>query len=351
MSSLGKDEKYHAFLAHGSSDSATANDIAKNLEAKGFKCIVGERDFPAGVPIINSIVQSIRESQKVILLVSVLFLKSHFANFEVAEALRKTYSKKRATLIPILIDVNVANLPSTIKAVNCIDKRKEGWFEHLVKALSETTPVSELVPTGDIAFGLAWSYYYGYLKLILPGLRDRAEQSEFAKSGGPPLMKKFISVMSETSRCPETFEKEDANFKTVGAIDFSITIAGNVQRSYKTAVHQVVDPRDPSKTYLFMGEFCTPLRTMYEMAAGGIAGLSEDQRKHQTTLFREKLKEILSHPSADDCINSFLPLPYRDVEVQSSSEVQGKQRLSELVCDAIEYELKIEEQIRLMQAQ
>ena len=29
------------------------------------------------------------------------------------------------------------------------------------------------VPAGDVAHGLAWSYYYGYLKLVLPAIPDR----------------------------------------------------------------------------------------------------------------------------------------------------------------------------------
>ena len=45
MAKLEGDEKYHAFIAHGSSDEETANDIAKNLEAKGLKCLLPPRDF------------------------------------------------------------------------------------------------------------------------------------------------------------------------------------------------------------------------------------------------------------------------------------------------------------------
>lgn len=102
------------------------------------------------------------------------------------------------------------------------------------------------VSCGIIGDGLAWSYYYGYLKLILPGLKKRAEESE-EYGGKGNMLKKFIAVLPQTGCYPDTFSSEDANIKTIGSIDFALTISGNVNRNYKTAVHQVTDPRDPSK--------------------------------------------------------------------------------------------------------
>lgn len=106
--------------------------------------------------------------------------------------------------------------------------------------------MTDLITPGDIGHGLAWSYYYGYLKLILPGLRQRVNESEFAKLG-TPFLKKFIAILPETSICPSSFDKEDENVKTIGAVEFSVSISGNVMRNYKTAVHQVTDPRDKNK--------------------------------------------------------------------------------------------------------
>lgn len=34
---------------------------------------------------------------------------------------------------------------------------------------TEDVLIEDLIPVGNVAFGLAWSYYYGYLNLVLPG--------------------------------------------------------------------------------------------------------------------------------------------------------------------------------------
>ena len=104
-----------------------------------------------------------------------------------------------------------------------------------------------MVSTGDVGSGLAWSYYYGYLKLKLPGLGDQAETFEHAKERQEPFPKKFVVVMPNSCHCPATFAAIDENIETVGKIKFSIDVAANVQRNYDTTVHRVTDPRDPKK--------------------------------------------------------------------------------------------------------
>ena len=98
-----------------------------------------------------------------------------------------------------------------------------------------------IISAGNVAHGLVWSYYYGYLRLILPGLRQRLEESEFARKN-TPFLKRFICVLTETSNCPSTFNDEDKNIVTVGAVTYRVTLAGNVGRDYATAVHEVTDP-------------------------------------------------------------------------------------------------------------
>ena len=82
------------------------------------------------------------------------------------------------------------------------------------------------------------------------------------------------------------------------------------------------------QTYLFMGEFCTPLKTMREMTDGGIANFSDAERQVQMQKFCEKVLEILKHPTARECGKSFLPLLYDD----------KKESLAVLLCDAFEKE-------------
>jgi hypothetical protein len=118
-----------------------------------------------------------------------------------------------------------------------------------------------LIPAGDIGYGMAWGYYYGYQKLILPGLRQRTE--EFVKNGElhkwlvaakindftviDRFLMRFICVLPLTSLCPGSFSEKDKNIRTIGAVDFDKTISGNIKRNYKTCIHFVSHPHDKTK--------------------------------------------------------------------------------------------------------
>ena len=102
-------------------------------------------------------------------------------------------------------------------------------------------PLTATIPAGNVAHGLVWSYYYGYLRLILPGLRQRAEESEYAKRD-LPFLKRFICILTETSNCPSSMNDADKNIDTLGGITYKVTTAGNVGRDYTTAIHKVRDP-------------------------------------------------------------------------------------------------------------
>ncbi|ELT89676.1 hypothetical protein CAPTEDRAFT_193665 [Capitella teleta] len=134
---LKSGEKHHVFMSHGSSDQERALEILEKLEKKGFKCCYPNRDFQPGMPVLKLIIEGIQNSQKVVLLVSKNFLKSSYMEFEVAEASRKMYSEKKVTLIPLLMDVDIVDVPTSIKAVNCIEMRKAGWFDRLIEGLKD----------------------------------------------------------------------------------------------------------------------------------------------------------------------------------------------------------------------
>jgi hypothetical protein len=147
------------------------------------------------------------------------------------------------------------------------------------------------IAAGDVGRGLAWSYYYCYLNRILPSLQKRVEGTEFAKND--LFRKNFVCVMPCTGRCPPTFAAADEHIRSIGSIDHAEDVAGNKGRNYKTAVHEVTDPRDPKKKYIFMGEFATPLITMRAMTDGEIADFTDKQRVEQTEQFRETLTEVI----------------------------------------------------------
>ena len=47
-------------------------------------------------------------------------------------------------------------------------------FKHFIVV---DMPLKIAVPVGNIAYGFAWSYYFGYLNLILPGRYKKSKVS------------------------------------------------------------------------------------------------------------------------------------------------------------------------------
>ena len=61
---------------------------------------------------------------------------------------------------------------------------------------------------------------------------------------------------------------------------------------------------------MFVGEFATPLHSLYEMDLGEIAGLSKQQKLHQYMLFCDKLQEILHHGNNRQCHQKAFTVKY-----------------------------------------
>ena len=123
----------------------------------------------------------------------------------------------------------------------------------------DDTPLELLIPAGDVAYGLAWSYFYGYLKLILPGFQKRVAEyfknnlnEDLKRANKDPCsvvgkLPKFFCVLPVSGNCPKDFETEDRNIETIGEVKYSMTVAGNVDRDYKSCVHVVTHPVHPEK--------------------------------------------------------------------------------------------------------
>lgn len=115
--------------------------------------------------------------------------------------------------------------------------------------------ITELVEVKDVAYGLAWSYYYGYLTIIMPELRARARKSEYARKG-PKLLLKFVTILPTSGICPEEMCCIDSNIDYLGAIKYNVDRAGNKSRDYKHSVHRVTHPDDPLQVCLFTLSLC-----------------------------------------------------------------------------------------------
>jgi hypothetical protein len=83
-SKLSKSFEFDAFVSYSSSDEAwILNMLVKNLEnSNNLKLCLHERDFQIGRPIADNIVCSIEKSASCILVLTEMFTKSYWCNFE-----------------------------------------------------------------------------------------------------------------------------------------------------------------------------------------------------------------------------------------------------------------------------
>jgi len=146
----------------------------------------------------------------------------------------------------------------------------------------------------NVADGLAWSYYFGYLKLVLPRLENQITKSEEFRY--KITKKKLFILLPKTCYTCDEIVEADKRVKWAGNLpECKINRGGIKARSYKHAVHRIEmsSPDGGMKEYHFILEYATPLMSLYDMSMHADAPLTRQERDHQVVLFIQKLKEIL----------------------------------------------------------
>ncbi|CAH1254804.1 TLR7 [Branchiostoma lanceolatum] len=106
---LNGGKKYDAFISYCSRDTKkwVRDRLIKNLEEEGepkFKLCIHERDFPAGAPIIENIIDSIESSRKTVCLITKNFLNSGWCKQEFYLAQLGLFEEKDDSLILIVME-------------------------------------------------------------------------------------------------------------------------------------------------------------------------------------------------------------------------------------------------------
>ena len=128
----------------------------------------------------------------------------------------------------------------------------------------------------NVADGLAWSYYFGYLKMVLPKLVDnfRYDITE----------KKLFILIPKTCFTYNEIKNADVRIKTAGNLEPYETHRGGIsKRPYQHTVHQIEMPRPDGEVdkYYVVLEYATPLMSLYDMSQHGECGLSRQERDEQ----------------------------------------------------------------------
>ncbi|XP_003477199.1 stimulator of interferon genes protein [Cavia porcellus] len=147
----------------------------------------------------------------------------------------------------------------------------------------------------NVAHGLAWSYYVGYLKLILPGLQARIQaynkfqNNTFRGTGSQRL---YILCPLDCG-VPDDLSRVDPNIRFLHALpEEQADRAGIKGRVYSNSVYELLENGQPVGAYVL--EYATPLQTLFAMSQDSRAGFSRDDRLEQAKLFCRTLEDILA---------------------------------------------------------
>ncbi|XP_076666016.1 transmembrane protein sting [Andrena cerasifolii] len=165
----------------------------------------------------------------------------------------------------------------------------------------------------DYGTGMAYSYYYGYLKLILPspgtltkGLREKIENTEDKHNITIAVHKLLILIPSSSYVPPDL---KDASYQWMeSAIDLEVDIrdrAGTKRRSYHNNIYKIYKNGKHSNCapLYVVAEGATPLLTFFEVQKHSHreTDIYKKYHVHIVKKFHETLKELLNNdPECSD---------------------------------------------------
>lgn len=149
----------------------------------------------------------------------------------------------------------------------------------------------------NVAHGLAWSFYFGYLKFVLPDLEEKVRSSRMRLSS--PRLHILLPLNAAAPNKPE--DEDDHLVFHENLPELQLNRAGVRQRSYKNSVYKITGQNN--ETYYCILEYATPLQTLYQMSQDRNAGFGERERKEQVLLFYRTLSQILENSL--ECRNRF----------------------------------------------
>ncbi|XP_054073636.1 stimulator of interferon genes protein [Rissa tridactyla] len=190
------------------------------------------------------------------------------------------------------------------------------FCELLVLALGLQKPsaveISEMSEKSkqNVAHGLAWSYYVGYLKIVLPRVKKSME--EFSRANPNALVCretwKLHILVPLSCDIYDDLEKADSNIQYLTDLtETTLTRAGTKKRVYKHSLYAI---RDEDKLWHCAVEYATPLQSLYAMSQDEGAAFSREERLEQAKLFYRTLEEILK--GSKECVGTYRLIAYEE---------------------------------------
>nr|KAF6482439.1 hypothetical protein HJG59_018328 [Molossus molossus] len=225
--------------------------------------------------------------------------------------------KRVCNLVEELCHVHSSGLPFTwLLPLLGLSEALSILLNFQVPAPAEVSTVCEQ-NNFNVAHGLAWSFYIGYLKLILPGLRARIRSfnqlhDNMLRSAGSHRLYILFPLDCGVS---DNLNVVDPNIRFLNELPRQITDRAGIKgRVYTNSIYELLENGRPVAACVL--EYATPLQTLFAMSHDSRAGFSRENRLEQAKLFCQTLENIL----ADDpeCQNNCRLIVYQDPAEKSN---------------------------------
>eukprot|EP00794_Sanderia_malayensis_P007946 gene7946-8803_t len=169
----------------------------------------------------------------------------------------------------------------------------------------------------SLAVGLAWSYYFGYLKIVLPNLVENINKSS-SQVKDKLLRQLFVLV---PANC-EVFDKVNDADRNIEFKENLCSIEQNTAgihvRKYVNTLYQV----DVNGEQFYAAiEYATPLRTLAYMSKYKETGLSRPEAQRQAYEFWQTTQDILENHADQPEMKKRIQFIYLEEGMSVSNEI------------------------------
>ena len=349
-----KMEALKVFISHSNKDEDNElvhKEVIPKLEAKNIR-IYGQEHFVPGNQVIPTITKMVDITDKTLLFMSKNAMESSWCSFELLISLERAQRTNRLSVVLLLHGISASEIPhiavlQEARKINFVEGKDE-WVQSAAEGLREAKSISEdVMPAGNVAHGLVWSHYAGYLQYVLPVLKKTLMESSWYK-GQPADVQSKVSwklyeLVPNSCTCKYDLSVEDENIKEVTTIGIYAVMRGGNHRELSIKLYSVTNGE---QTYYCMCEYPNVIGTMKVMEENHLATFchkypatndnqlgvtsapfTTDDKKLQLGRFYYTMNSVLNH--FDNCRDTARVLLFND----------EKQKISEVLMNAVREDL------------
>ncbi|KAK3096304.1 hypothetical protein FSP39_025505 [Pinctada imbricata] len=277
--------------------------ILSYLTEGNIKYIHPEEHFTPGGREIEDIAKAISKSRKTLIILSKKRKEHLQFSLEIYLALEQGMRTNEMTVMILLIDgMTRDDVPEALPVLKhacqmeLIDNLHERCMDQLCSViLQPPLSLSQRLPAGNFAVGMAWSHFAGYLRNILPALPAAIKKSDFFQDNVGRMSTCFFMLCPLSARGHNKISDADSNLEYMGHID--------VPPYYKPSVYKVKIENEKGKTeeYYVCAEYPSAMLAIGHICDQALALLSPQERRLEVQRFRYKLEEIINHHNNPEC--------------------------------------------------